>query len=96
MFCTADCSNWQEFLGNLNGTRVAFGEAHACEGHDWKVRLENPGKDLLVPAVVTCEEVSSFTFPRGSKFGFDTFQKHFEPTVFSKIWRIATFSIMPR
>lgn len=27
----------EEFLGNLNGTRVAFGEAHACEGHDWKV-----------------------------------------------------------
>lgn len=54
MFCPADCSNWQEFLGNLNGTRVAFGEAHACEGHDWKVCLENPLKDLLVPAVVTC------------------------------------------
>eukprot|EP00913_Durusdinium_trenchii_P019980 g18779.t1 len=31
----------QEFLGNLNGTRVAFGEAHACEGHDWKVFLEH-------------------------------------------------------
>lgn len=31
----------EEFLGNLNGTRVAIGEAHACEGHDWKVFLEH-------------------------------------------------------
>eukprot|EP00931_Biecheleriopsis_adriatica_P115000 TRINITY_DN9085_c0_g1_i1.p1 TRINITY_DN9085_c0_g1~~TRINITY_DN9085_c0_g1_i1.p1 ORF type:complete len:781 (-),score=170.88 TRINITY_DN9085_c0_g1_i1:216-2558(-) len=31
----------EEFLGNLNGARVAFGEAHACEGHDWKVFLEH-------------------------------------------------------
>lgn len=31
----------EEFLGNLKGTRVAFGEAHACEGHDWKVFLEH-------------------------------------------------------
>ncbi|CAJ1385642.1 unnamed protein product [Effrenium voratum] len=31
----------EEFLGNLTGTRVAFGEAHNCEGHDWKVFLEH-------------------------------------------------------
>jgi len=31
----------EEFLGNLAGVRIAFGEAHNCEGHDWKVFLEH-------------------------------------------------------
>lgn len=31
----------EEFLGNLAGARIAFGEAHNCEGHDWKVFLEH-------------------------------------------------------
>jgi len=31
----------QEFLGNLQEAKMALDQAHACEGHDWKVFLEH-------------------------------------------------------